>query len=84
MQAIRRKNKSSWTGEKRIFLRFKSGAPTKRPSSKGPASKGPASKGPGMTGPASKGSEILKLRQWKVRPHNIRQEYFDTKRPKYI
>ncbi len=64
---------------KENFSGVKRGAPTKRPSSKGLASKGP-----GMNGPASKGSEILKVRQRKVRPHNIRQEYFDTKRPKYI
>jgi hypothetical protein len=79
VQAIRRKNNSSRTGEKKYFSGVKKGAPTKRLSSKGPVSKGP-----GMNGPASKGSEILKVRQRKVRPHNIRQEYFDTKRPKYI
>jgi hypothetical protein len=79
VQAIRRKIILLELERKESFSGVEIGAPTKRPSSKGPVSKGP-----GMNSPASKGSDILKGQQRKVRPHNIRQEYFDTKRPKYI
>jgi hypothetical protein len=63
--------------------------PTKRPASKGLDSKGPVTKGPatkslGYERSGDERSGVLKVRQWKVRPQNIWQDYFDTKCPKYF
>jgi hypothetical protein len=54
----------------------KNDAPTKRPATKRSSDE--------RSGDESSGDErsgILNVRQWKVRPQNIRQGYFGTKRP---